>query len=154
MSKFIQNILLITIPILFLISCSVTKTVPVQEKIVYNYIDSLRIKDSTVIIPIERIVDIVPQYDTLTLETSLAKSVSYVDTSLHLLRGSIANKTGITERIVYQDRIIKQVDSIYVEKPVEVEVIKTKAPSILWYSLGFNLLILIIVIIKLYLKFK
>lgn len=150
----VKKIILLVLANLFLINCSTVKYVPTETKTVYNYVDSVRIRDSIVIIPIERYVDIVPQYDTLKLATSLAESISYVDTTLHLLRGSIENKKGITEHTVYKEKIVTQIDSVYVEKPVEVVVEKTKAPSILWYSLGLNLLFIIGIAIKIYLKFK
>ena len=82
------NIFLFIISLLTFIGCSTTRYVPVKEveKEVTNYKDSIRIRDSIVVIPIERIVDIVPQYDTLKMETTQARAKAYVDTTLHLLR--------------------------------------------------------------------
>ena len=80
--------------LLSFMGCSTTRYVPVKEteKEVTNYKDSVRIRDSIIVIPVERIVDVVPAYDTLKLETTQARAKAYVDTTLHLLRGSIENK--------------------------------------------------------------
>ena len=60
--------------------CSTTRYVPVKEveKEVTNHKDSIRIRDSIVVIPVERIIDIVPAYDTLKLETTQARAKAYV----------------------------------------------------------------------------
>ena len=70
------NIFLFIIFLLTFVNCSTTRYVPVKgvEKEVVNYKDSIRIRDSIVVIPVERIVDVVPAYDTLRLETTQAKA--------------------------------------------------------------------------------
>ena len=75
-------------------SCSIFKEIPVNTttETVYNYIDTLIIRDSTVLIPKYVVKDVVPEYDTLLLETNLAKSKSYIDTITNSLKGEIQNK--------------------------------------------------------------
>lgn len=121
--------------------------------------DSIRWKDSTVLVPIpvERYVDVVRQYDTLKLESTLARSVSYVDTLTHTLKGTLTHKPESVKTIIkYKDRIVTEYrDSISIkEVPVEVEVIKTKVPSWCWWLLVFNVLVLLVFAVRLYLKFK
>ena len=118
-----------------LVSCGTIKEVPVETKIVYEYRDSTRIKDSVRVVdlPVERIIDIKPIYDTLELETSLAASKTWLDTTFHMLRGEIHNKpqakisTPYEEHIVYRDSIVTK------EVPVEVEkIVKTHYPYEKW----------------------
>lgn len=98
----------------------------VRDSVIVSYRDSIRV------IPIERIVDIVAEYDTLFLETSLAKSVAYVDTNTHTLRGEIQNKQEIVYKTVYKDRI-EYKDSIQTKEiPVEIVVEKVKKVVPLW----------------------
>ena len=114
-----------------MLGCRVIKEIPVETKIVYEYRDSTIIKDSVRVVelPVERITDIKPIYDTLELETSLAASKTWLDTTFHMLRGEIHNKpqaslpTPYEEHIVYKDSIVTK------EVPVEVEVVKTVHPK-------------------------
>ena len=140
-------------------SCSVTKPTIIPSTEIVNVRDSVvyNIVDSTVIHPVEVIKDIVPVYDTLRLETSLAEAEAYVDTTLHLLRGSIKNKEGYSVKIKYVDRIEYR-DSIQIKEvpvPYEVEKIVRKNP---WYFpivLIFGIIglaAIIICIVKLYVK--
>jgi len=141
--------------LLIVAGCGVTKPnipgpsnqVNVRDSIVYNIVDS------TVIHPVEVIKDIVPVYDTLQLETSLAEATAYVDTSMHILRGTIKNKEGYTQKIKYVDRVEYR-DSIQIkEVPFEVEKIitKTKHPfyeSILWLFTILSVAYIVIKIIR------
>ena len=151
--KKIVNIILF---ILLIVGCGTIKPIPVET--VINYKDStiVNVVDSTVYIPVERIVDIVPVYDTLQLETTKAKAVAYVDTTNHILRGSIENKTGIEYKYIYKDKIVVKDSIITKEIPVEVEVEKVKYRHTFWDKLawlisGLSISILVIYIVhKLY----
>ena len=115
---------------LLLTSCGVTKRIVDVEREVITYKDSTiyHQKDSIVLIPVEKIVDIVPSYDTLKLETSLAKSKAYVDTLTHSLKGSIENKdkAQFQYKIVEVERLVERTDTLVrtetIEIPVEVKV--------------------------------
>ena len=155
------NIFLFIIYIIFLLSfigCSTTRYVPVKgvEKEVTNYKDSIRIRDSIVVIPVERIVDIVPQYDTLKMETTQAKAKAYVDTTLHLLRGSIENKDKAKTDVRYVIRFVERTDTVYIEKPIPYEVEKKVryVPAIYKLSLIFMIATVVLVIIRLILRYK
>ncbi len=120
-----NRLITIIISLLLCIGCGTIKPVPVET--IYNIKDSTAIHyvDSTVIVPVERIKDVVPQYDTLTMETSMAKSVSYVDTLTHTLKGTLENKKGVEYKYIFKDRIEYKDSIITKEVPVPVEVEKT-----------------------------
>ena len=131
--------------LLSLFGCSAIRQIPVKTETIYNYRDSLVIKDSVRVVelPVERITDIKPIYDTLELETSLAASKTWLDTTFHILRGEIHNKpqaslpTKYVEHTVYRDSIVTK------EVPVEVQVVKTVHPKYepwLWIYLFASLL--------------
>ena len=138
--------------------CSTTRYVPVKEveKEVTNHKDSIRIRDSIVIIPVERIVDIVPQYDTLKMETTQARAKAYVDTTLHLLRGSIENKDKAKTEVREVVKFVEITDTLYIDKPVPYEVEKQVryVPSIYKLSLIFMIVTIVLTIIRLILKYR
>ena len=133
---------------LLLASCSTIKYVPVKGDDIYHteYIT----KDSIVYTPVEVIKEVVPELDTLYMETSVAKAKAYLDTNLNALKGEMKNK----KEIIYRDKIVYR-DSIIIQKqevPVEVEVEKKVVPSWVYYSLGLNILILSFFLGRLILK--
>ena len=155
------NIFLFILLIVFLLSfigCSTTRYVPVKEteKEVVNFKDSIRIKDSIIVIPVERIVDVVPTYDTLKMETTQAKAKAYVDTTLHLLRGSIENKDKAKTEVREVIRFVERTDTIYIEKPVPYEVEKKVryVPAIYKLSLIFMIAAIGLTVIRLFLRYK
>ena len=154
----IKRFILYIIFILSFVGCSTTRYVPVKEteKEVVNYKDSIRIRDSIVVIPVERIVDIVPQYDTLKMETTQARAKAYVDTTLHLLRGSIENKDKAKTEVREVIRFVERTDTIYVEKPVPYEVEKRVryVPAFFKFTALFFVGVILLIIIRIVLKYK
>ena len=154
----IKRFILYIIFILSFVGCSTTRYVPVKEteKEVVNFKDSIRIKDSIIVIPVERIVDVVPTYDTLKLETTQAKAKAYVDTTLHLVRGSIENKDKAKTEVREVIRFVERTDTIYVEKPVPYEVEKRVryVPAIYKLSLIFMIAAIGLTVIRLFLRYK
>ena len=152
------NIFLFIILILTFMGCSTTRYVPVKEieKEVTNHKDSIRIRDSIVVIPVERIVDIVPQYDTLKLETTQARAKAYVDTTLHLLRGSIENKDKAKTEVREVVKFVEKIDTLYIDKPVPYEVEKQVryVPAIYKLSLIFMIATIVLTVIRLILRCK
>ena len=131
-------------------SCSIFKEIPVNTttETVYNYIDTLIIRDSTVLIPKYVVKDVVPEYDTLLLETNLAKSKSYIDTITNSLKGEIQNKVETVQKIVYKDRIVYK-DSIQIQEkeiPVYVTTEKKVVPSWCWWLLSVNIALLLVAV--------
>ena len=104
-----------------LTGCGIVKTVPVETIIQYETRDSLVLRDSTVLIPKERIVDVVPVYDSLEMETSMAKAKAWVDTTTHTLKGTLENKQGTQYKYIYKDKIVYRDSIVTKEVPVEVE---------------------------------
>ena len=152
------NIFLFILFLLSFVGCSTTRYVPVKEteKEVVNFKDSIQIRDSIIVIPVERIVDIVPAYDTLKLETTQAKAKAYVDTALHLLRGSIENKDKAKTEIREVVKFVERTDTVYIEKPVPYEVEKKVryVPAIYKLSLIFMIAAIGLTVIRLFLRYK
>ena len=152
------NIFLFIVFLLSFVGCSTTRYVPVKEveKEVTNHKDSIRIRDSIVVIPVERIVDIVPIYDTLKMETTQAKAKAYVDTTLHLLRGSIENKDKAKIEVREVVKFVEKIDTLYIEKPVPYEVEKQVryVPAIYKLSLIFMIATIVLAVIRLILRYK
>ena len=139
-------------------SCRTIQYVPVETKYetITNYVDSLRIKDSIRVIPIERYVDIVRPVDTLILETSLAKATAYYDSTFNVLRGEIHNKKQVEEHHHFEEHSTAKADTVYVDKkvPYPVEVEKIKTPTWSWYSLILNVIGLLVLGFSIYLRIK
>lgn len=152
------HIIITTLTIaLLVVSCSLFKEVPVKDQI--NIRDSIAIHqvDSVVYIPKEVIKDIVPVYDTLKMETSMAEAEAYVDTTTHTLKGSLKNKQGTTTKIKYVDRVQYR-DSIQIkEVPIPVEVKKEVKihpwyERILWVMSAIGLIFIVLLSLKIYRK--
>ena len=136
--------------ILLLTSCSTIKYVPVKGEDIYHteYIT----KDSIVYTPVEVIKEVVPELDTLYMETSVAKAKAYLDTNLNILKGEMKNK----KEIIYKDKIVYR-DSIIIQKqevPVEVKVEKKVVPDWCQWLLVINILVAIVFAIRLYFRFR
>ena len=136
--------------LLLFVSCSTINYVPVKGDDIYHteYIT----KDSIVYTPVEVIKEVVPELDTLYMETSVAKAKAYLDTNLNTLKGEMKNK----KEIIYRDKIVYR-DSIVIQKqevPVEVEVVKKVVPNWCWLLLVINILVAIVFAIRLYFRFK
>lgn len=144
--------------LLSFVGCSTTRyaTVSGVEKEVTNYKDSIRIRDSIVVIPVERIVDVVPTYDTLNLETTQARAKAYVDTTLHLLRGSIENKNNSKTEVREVVKFVERTDTVYIEKPVPYEVEKRVryVPAFFKFTALFFVGVILLTIIRIVLKYK
>ena len=136
--------------LLLFVSCSTIKYVPVKGEDIYH--TEYVIKDSIVYTPVEVIKEVVPELDTLYMETSVAKAKAYLDTYLNTLKGEMKNK----KEIIYKDKIVYR-DSIIIQKqevPVEVEIEKKVIPGWCWWMLGINILAIIVFAIRLYFRFR
>lgn len=107
-------------------SCRTPQTILQKEEIVYNYVDSVRYHDSTILIPQEYYYNVAYPYDSLWLETSQARAVCWVDSLF--LRGFIENKKVASQQIIEKTEYIVKDSVVYREKPVPypVEVVKVK----------------------------
>ena len=124
-----------------------------SEKIEIVYKDSIRYFDSTVIIPVERYVDVVRSYDTLELETSQAKARAWVDSIF--LRGMIENKKVINYKYIDRWNTITNDSIVYKDKIDYVETIKYKPNPINKVTATISvifILVLLVLILRNFLK--
>ena len=136
---------------LLLSGCGTTKYVPVKET---EYVrDTVILKADTVrmTIPVEKIVEAVPAMDTLRMETSVAEAEAYLDTLTQTLKGQLKNKKTELKKEIQTIEKTKFVER-KVEVPVEVVKWKYRIPHWVWFSLGFNLLFLLILILRIKIK--
>ena len=136
---------------LLLSGCGTTKYVPVKET---EYVrDTVILKADTVklTIPVEKIVEVVPAMDTLRMETSVAEAEAYLDTLTQTLKGQLKNKKTELKKEIQTVEKTKFVER-KVEVPVEVVKWKYRIPHWVWFSLGFNLLFLLILILRIKIK--
>lgn len=144
----------LTVLILFCVllsGCGTTKYVPIKET---EYVrDTVILKADTVrlTIPVEKIVEVVPQFDTLRMETSVAKAEAYLDTLTQTLKGQLKNKKTELKKEIQTVEKTKFVER-KVEVPVEVVKWKYRIPHWVCFSLGFNLLFLLILILGIKIK--
>ena len=156
-AQFIFGLILLVMILFSFISCGTAQVLAEKETIEKIIVkDSLIYKDSIVYIPQERIVEIVPQLDTLFMDIETASSKAYLDTTNMLLRGELKSKKKEVVKyqtiIEYRDRV----DTVYIKEPQPYEVIKEvkHIPNLFWYSIIFNIIIILFIIFKLYLKYK
>ena len=150
----LPNIILIIFAICVMCGCSTIKEVPVQtvEKVVVR--DSVVYVKDTVEIPIpyEVIKEIVPQDTVSILKTSVASSEAKIEKGMlhHKLEQKGTVKTQIDTFYVTQ---IKEVEKL-VEVPIEVVKEVKHIPVFFWWSLVFNIVIVLIWVFRIYLKSK
>lgn len=143
--------------LLFIVcSCGPVRYIPVNNKETVNIRDSVVLRDSTVITYLqkEQIKEIVPELDTLIMESTYARSKSYLDTTTNTLQGTLEqlDSVPVKTKIVFKDRIITQEKIVEKEIPVEVVREKKVTPKWIWWSLGLNFLIFVIFVLRLKLK--
>lgn len=154
--QFIFALLMITMICFSFVGCGTIKEIPVQtiEKVIVR--DSLiYVTDSIIVeVPKEVVKEVLPQLDTSILQTSVAKAVAYLDTTKRQIHHTLEQKGAIKTRIdtvfqvQYIDRIVEK------DVPIEVEVIKYKRDGLFWYLLIFQIVVILILAVRVYLKFK
>lgn len=147
--------------LLLLVSCSTVKYVPISDSENIHKVDStiIQYRDTLIFVevPVEVVKEVVPQLDTLYMETSLSHSTSYLDTTTRTLKGELKNKIEPIEKIVYlpsKEHIVYRDSIITKEVPVEVQVEKKHIPQWAWYSVIFNVIVLCYIGFKIYFAFK
>ena len=136
------------------LGCGSIKEIPVinTEKIVYRD-STIYIRDSVFIeVPKEVIREIVPEDTTSILRASVALSEAKIEKGMlhHRLeqKGQVKAQIDTVVTVQYVDRIIEK------EVPIEVEVVKYKRDTIFWFSIIFNVIVLLLTGFKIYLKLK
>lgn len=133
--------------ILVAVSCSTIKYIPIESEIIEKEV----VKDTVIYVevPVERIVEIVPELDTLYLETSVAKSEAYLDTALRVIKGKIENKPVQLEKEI---QIVKKEVEVIKEVPIEVEVPMKYIPTFYKFCLCWFVLSVLLVVCWIYIK--
>lgn len=123
---------------LMMTGCGATRYIPVESTETVR--DTVILKPDTVRveIPRERVVEVVPQLDTLNMETSVASAQAFLDTLTRTLRGTLKNKPVELKK---ETQAIERVKTVERKVEVPVEVVKTKyrIPRWAWISLMVNL---------------
>lgn len=157
---YLLGMLILLLLLLLTVGCAANKKVtyiPTQtvEKIEYRD-TTIHIRDTIrVPIPVERIVEVVPQLDTLKMETSVATATAYLDTNSRQLRGNITNKrTTLPAKI--DTVFVATIKNHYFEKPIiqEVEKPVPYIPKIYQISLWFSIAVIAFLLGYLFFKLK
>lgn len=145
-SKLLYISLLWTFLCPLLTSCGVTKRIVDVERVVTTYRDSTiyNVKDSIVWTPKEYYKDYTSLLDTLVIKGSNTEAKAWVDTTNHILAGTLSKEPEIAKEshIQYVDRIVEVRDTLVKTETIEVpvEVIKYRIPKWCWVLLAFNIL--------------
>jgi hypothetical protein len=126
------------------------------ERVRTEYIEKEVLRDTTIYVSIEGNIQHNRVKDTLSvLENKWAKSAASVD-SLGYLNHSLAEKKqDVPFKILYRDKIVRQIDSVDRPYPVKGDtIIKEVVPNWCWYILGAFIIQVVYFIIRLYIKFK
>lgn len=147
-----KRILVLFIAIVCLVGCASIKEIPVQTIEKVEYRDSIvYVKDTiTIPIPVEKIVQVVPQDTTSQISTSLAFSEAKIEEGrlTHTLEQKGQIKAKIDTFYITQ---IKEVEKM-VEVPIEVVKEVKHIPEWCWWSLIFNVIVLCFIAFRIYLK--
>ncbi len=136
---------------LILSSCSPR----IVEKVRTEIVEKEVLKDTTIYVPFEKVVQKNVTLDTLSiLDSKLAHSEALI--SKGVLTHTLEQKEAqIPVKIVYKDKIKTITDSIRIEVPVKGDtIIKEVVPKWAWYLLTLFVISLVFLIVKIYLKVK
>lgn len=146
--------------LLLTVGCAANKKVtyiPTQtiEKIEYRD-TTIHVRDTIYVeIPKERVVEVVPELDTLKMETTVATATAYLDTNSRQLRGEIRNKnTKLPTKI--DTVFVVTTKNHYLEKPIiqEVETPVQYIPKFAWICIVYTCTTVLLLIILGILKLK
>lgn len=155
-AQFIFALILIVLACLSVLGCSSIRYVPIEniEKIIYK--DSTIYVNDTITVEVEKqiVKEVLPQLDTSVLKTDLASSIAYLDTNKREIHHELKQEGTI--RVAYDTvYVTKTVEKIKeVEVPIEVEKEVKYTPVWVWYSLIFNIAVVLLVVFRIYLKIK
>lgn len=136
---------------LILSSCSPR----IVEKVRTEIVEKEVLKDTTIYVPFEKVVQRNVTLDTLSiLDSKLAHSEALI--SKGVLTHTLEQKEAqIPVKIVYKDKIKTITDSVRIEVPVKGDtIIKEVVPKWAWYLLTLFVISLVFLIVKIYLKVK
>lgn len=147
--------LILTVMIGFsFIGCSTVRYVPIEniEKIIYK--DSTIYVNDTITVEVEKqiVKEVLPQLDTSILQTDLASSIAYLDTNQRQIHHTLKQEGNI--KFVYDTVYVTKTVEKIIEKeiPIEVEIEKKVVPEWAWWSLIFNIVVVLLVVFCMYVK--
>lgn len=153
-----KKIAIFTLFLLFM-GCAATKpaTVPIQSSTIIEYRDTTIYLEKVieVPVPVERVVEVVPRFDTLRMETGVAKAECWADTTNRVLRGRMENKQTALKGKIDTCFVVEYVDR-YTEKEVAVEVPVDipYIPKFAWFCIIFTCCWAVLKIAKIIWKVK
>lgn len=155
MKKILKNIWILSIFLLW--GCTKQVYIPTDTKHIIEYRDSTIYLEKVVEVPVpvEKVVEVMPKFDTLKIETSVAEAECWADTTANVLRGRMKNKAVNLKAKVDTCFIIEYVDK-YIEKEVinEVEVPVKYVPKIYHISMYFSIAVIAFIIAYIIYKIK
>lgn len=152
----IRKILCFSLLYVLLCGCSTIKEVPIQQIDRIEYRDSVVFVHDTISVPVpyEVVREVIPDIDTSYLETSVARSVAYLDKDKKQLSHSLEQKGEIKTK--YDTVIVVEYVDKYIERevPVTVEVEKPYIPKFFWIVTIYAAIISTWWLIKLWMKLR
>lgn len=152
----IRKILCFSLLYVLLSGCSTIKEVPIQQIDRIEYRDSVVFVHDTISVPVpyEVIREVIPDIDTSYLETSVARSVAYLDKEKKQLSHSLEQKGEIKTK--YDTVLVVEYVDKYIEReiPVPVEVEKPYIPKFFWIVTIYAAIISTWWLIKLWMKLR
>lgn len=150
------KLLILAATVALVFGCGTVKYVPVETIKEVHVKDSVFVKDTVVRIELEkaRLADFVDVGDTLVLQTDLARSTAFLDTTSRKLKGTLENIKPYVEKpipvqhkIEYRDTVITKEVPVPVEVTKEVRYIPWWAKVLSWIG-GLSLAAAIIYILR------
>ena len=137
-------------------SCSAIKEVPINNIDRIEYRDSVVFVHDTISVPVpyEVVREVIPDIDTSYLETSVARSVAYLDKDKKQLSHSLEQKGEVKTK--YDTVIVVEYVDKYIEReiPVPVEVEKPYIPDFFWIVTIYAAILSTWWLIKLWMKLR
>ena len=151
-----RKILCFSLLYVLLCGCSTIKEVPIQQIDRIEYRDSVVFVHDTISVPVpyEVVREVIPDIDTSYLETSVARSVAYLDKEKKQLSHSLEQKGEVKTK--YDTVIVVEYVDKYIEReiPVPVEVEKPYIPKFFWIVTIYAAIISTWWLIKLWMKLR
>ena len=128
--NFLKNTFFLLIAVLstvLTVGCKTIQYVPVETIKEVHIKDTTYLRDTLIRIELEkaRLADFVDLGDTLVLQTDLARSTAFLDTTSGKLKGTLENTlkyverpVQIRERLVYRDSLVTKEVPVEVDRPV------------------------------------
>lgn len=152
----IRKILCFSLLYVLLCGCSTIKEVPIQQIDRIEYRDSVVFVHDTITVPVpyEVVREVIPDIDTSYLETSVARSVAYLDKDKKQLSHSLEQKGEVKTK--YDTVLVVEYVDKYIEReiPVPVEVEKPYIPKFFWIVTIYAAIISTWWLIKLWMKLR